>query len=203
MDAQLTSSDAGSFGASSSTGEGGSQAQRLHFSGKIKRKELRTLARKVRTGHIGPTSVYYAGVTGPAIAAGMASLVAATINRLGWPDPIILMVSSLVAAMAGISWYLIFMRWAYRQGYGRGTELETVTEIDVDDLGVYWTRGAMHVRIHWSGIKEIVYQRRMIRLCAVDGDDVFLPRSWFSSRAEMQTVFGHLKSMHDRAIAAG
>jgi len=59
----------------------GPETDSVRLSGTLSEKELKSLARRVRSGHIGPTSVYYAGVTAPAIAAGMASLVAAVLYQ--------------------------------------------------------------------------------------------------------------------------
>ena len=167
----------------------------VELGGKIKRKELRTLARHVRTGHVGPTSVYYAGVTAPAIAAGMATLVAASLDRAHWPEIAVFQASSIVAAMAGISWYLIFMRWSYRHSYGRGTELEFETQVRVDETGVYWSRGAMDVTIGWHGVTDVKFEKKFIRICVKDGDDVILPNSWFAKRSEKKETYQRLKGL--------
>ena len=172
------------------------------LSGQISEKELRSVARKVRKGRVGPTSVYYAGVTAPAISAGMATLVAASLERAGWNPQALLMTSSIIAAMAGISWYLIFMRWSYRQDFGRGNELKATTEIHADELGVYWTRGALQTRIYWSGVEDIEYHARFIRIRVTDGDDVFLPKSWFGKTREKKAVYKRLCDMRDAAIEA-
>lgn len=166
----------------------------IELVGKLKRKELRSLAKKVRTGLVGPTSVYYAGVTAPAIAAGMATVVSAALTRANWHEMAVLQASSIVAAMAGISWYLIFMRWSYRHSYGRGTELEYDTHIRVDDSGVHWTRGAMSVSIRWDGISEVKNEAKYLRLCVTDGDDVILPNSWFDKRRDKKAIYQRLKS---------
>lgn len=180
----------------------GPEPDSIRLSGKISEKELRSLARRIRSGHLGPTSVYYAGVTAPAIAAGMASLVAAVLSNAGWDNMAIFFCSAIVAAMAGISWYLIFMRLSYRHKYGRATELRLPTEVEVDDLGVFWTRGAMTVRIQWAGIAEIKNERRLIHIKIADGDDVLIPRKWFSSRAEKKAVFERLCAYRDRSNSA-
>lgn len=174
----------------------------LRLSGAIKKKELRSLTRKVRSGHVGPTSVYYAGVTAPAIAAGMATLVAASLNRAEMHEMVVFQASSIVAAMAGISWYLIFMRWSYRHDLGRGSELATETEVTADELGVYWSRGAMKTRIDWSGITDVRYERNFVRICVRDGDDVILPNSWFEKRSDKKAAYHRLKALRDGTLDA-
>ena len=94
--------------------------QVLSAGGSYKQRELKRIARRMRRSVLGPTSVYYAGVTAPAIAAGMATVCSAAFSRAGWDPYWVLMASAIMASMAGISWYLIFMRLAYRHGFGRG-----------------------------------------------------------------------------------
>lgn len=166
----------------------------IELVGKLKRKQLRSLAKKVRTGLVGPTSVYYAGVTAPAIAAGMATVVSAALTRAHWHEMAVLQASSIVAAMAGISWYLIFMRWSYRHSYGRGTELESDTHVRLDESGVHWARGAMNVSISWDGISDVKNEAKYLRLCVTDGDDVILPNSWFDKRRDKKAIYQRLKS---------
>ncbi len=161
----------------------------LKISGKLTVKELKRITRNMRSSILGPTVVYYAGVTGPAITAAMATVVAAALARAGWAENWVLMISAIVASMAGISWYLIFMRLSYRHAPGRSSEATLETFFEADDAGICWQRGAVQTRIAWSGIEEIVVKRSFIQIRARGVSDMFAPKSWFENRAAMK-VFG-------------
>ena len=84
----------------------------------------------MRSGTVGPTTVYYAGVTAPIISAGVGvfsrqMLQSANLFSGYW----LWTISTFIAAFAGICWYLIFIRWSYRNTYGRGDEADTETNI--------------------------------------------------------------------------
>lgn len=167
----------------------------LKASGFVTQKELKKITRVMRTSVLGPTAVYYAGVTAPAIAAGMATVVGAALNRAGWIDYWVLLTSGIVASMAGISWYLIFMRLSYRHSFGRSTELETKTEFEADELGLFWARGDVKTRISWHGIGNIHVHGGFIQIEVTDAGDVVLPKSWFPSRKDMQDFGESLKTL--------
>ena len=57
---------------------------RLVVSGRMSQKELKRITRRMRSSILGPTAIYYAGVTAPAISAGMATVVASVLERAGW-----------------------------------------------------------------------------------------------------------------------
>lgn len=174
----------------------------LKFGGVITKKQMKKCARRFRSGRVGPTSVYYAGVTGPAIAAGMASIVSASLERAGVDAYWTLLLSSIVAAMAGITWYLIFMRWSYRHSYGRSSEIGKQTEVEVDEAGIFWTRGTIRTRIGWEGISDISGDRDFIRLQVIDGNDVVIPTAWFEKRKDRKPALEMLKEYRDHALSA-
>jgi len=167
----------------------------FRVSGELGEKQIKQLARRVRRGHVGPTSVYYAGVTAPAITAGMATIVGASLSRAGVAGEWVVITSSLVAAMAGITWYLIFMRWSYRHSYGRSSELRKTTHIEADELGVYLTRGTIRTRISWDGIDSIATDMKFSRLHVLDGDDVLIPSAWFKNGKERKAAIAHLRAL--------
>ena len=134
-----------------------SELPTLRVGGTVSQKQMKKLARRVRSGRVGPTSVYYAGVTAPAIAAGMSTIVSASLERAGVDPYWTLLSASLVAAMAGITWYLIFMRWSYRHSYGRTSEVGKHTDVEVDEAGIFWTRGHIRTRVAWDGISDITW----------------------------------------------
>ena len=98
----------------------------------------------------------------------MATIVGASLSRAGVAGEWVVITSSLVAAMAGITWYLIFMRWSYRHSYGRSSELRKTTHIEADELGVYLTRGTIRTRISWDGIDSIATDMKFSRLHVLD-----------------------------------
>lgn len=167
----------------------------VKIGGELRPRDVRDFARKVRSGNIGPTSVYYAGVTAPAIAAGMSSVVSGILERAGWSDYWTFMSSSLLAAMAGICWYLIFMRWSYRHGFGRATESSVRTDLEADELGVFWTRGAVRTRVTWDGVTGIERAGKFIRVIVHDGEDLIIPSRWFVNGKAKRDTFQKLTEM--------
>ncbi|MDF1679764.1 YcxB family protein [Ponticaulis sp.] len=176
-----------------------SELPTLRVGGTVSQKQMKKLARRVRSGRVGPTSVYYAGVTAPAIAAGMSTIVSASLERAGVDPYWTLLSASLVAAMAGITWYLIFMRWSYRHSYGRTSEVGKHTDVEVDEAGIFWTRGHIRTRISWDGISDITADRNFIRVHVMDGDDVLIPANWFEQRKDRKTAIAVLQEYRDRA----
>ena len=166
----------------------------LAIGGELTNKDLRKFAEKARSGNIGPTSVYYAGVTSPAIAAGMASLVSSSLERAAWSDYWVLMTSSLIAAMSGITWYLIFMRWSYRHSFGRATESSVRTDLEADELGIFWTRGAVKSRITWDGIVSVERTGKFIRIRVRDSEDLVIPSRWFADKNARNDLFERLQA---------
>lgn len=158
----------------------------LSIQGAMKRKELKKITRSMRSSILGPTAVYYAGVTAPAIAAGMATVAAAAFERAGWSEYWIFLISGIIASMAGISWYLIFMRLSYRHASGRSAETDEETEFQVDEVGLFWRRGAASTRVSWEGVIEILQKRNFIHVRIQDTGDFALPKSWFESRKAMK-----------------
>lgn len=171
----------------------------VRISGTLDSKALKQATRKLRSGSVGPTSVYYAGVTAPAISAGMATIVRASLERAGWMPYWIFMVSSIVAAMSGISWYLIFMRISYRHSYGRSTETGEETWFEADAEGIFWSRGAIRSRILWAGVEDIRALKKFIHVKIRDGEDLILLRTWFESAKHMDAFVQRLQALKAEA----
>ncbi len=178
-------------------------AEPVEVSGRFTKRQLRTYARAMRSGDIGPTSVYYAGVTAPAIAAGMATLSGKALIQLGWSDYWVWMVGSLLAAMAGISWYLIFMRWSYRHRYGREGETGLAVTVRLDDSGLVRQSGGVSLHVDWSAIRGVTRRKKALHI-AIDGaDDLFLPDAWFATPAAFERAHELLvHKMRDRSELA-
>ncbi|MCI4644449.1 MAG: hypothetical protein MRY64_06675, partial [Hyphomonadaceae bacterium] len=101
----------------------------LCVSGDLAPGDLKRLTRLARRSTIGPTATYYAGVTAPIISAAVAIFGKTAFQAIDLPAYWVFMFSAMMAALAGIAWYLIFMRWSYRHTVGRGGELTERTDI--------------------------------------------------------------------------
>mgnify|MGYP003632524087 CR=1 FL=1 len=130
-------------------------SQTLSISGLLREKDVKRLTRLTRGGSVGPTAVYYAGVTAPIISASMAVMVREAVRLVGLSPYWQWFISALVAAFAGIAWYLIFIRWSYRHKHGRGTEMTLSTDITLADDQVIVRRGGIETRIDWSCISSV------------------------------------------------
>ncbi|MEQ8558427.1 MAG: YcxB family protein [Henriciella sp.] len=149
-------------------------------SGTLTDKDMKRLVNETRSSNIGPTALYYAGVTAPVISAGMALMARNTLDATPVSDYWIWFLSSLLAAMAGIVWYLIFVRWSYRHQAGRAAETAAETDIDLSPKGVHITRGAVETCIAWSAIRTVT-TRRAYTLVTFDGaDPLIVPDKWFA-----------------------
>ena len=84
----------------------------LMITGKLTKGDAKKLTDTMRGSTVGPTTLYYAGVTAPVIGAGMALVAQEAFHMINLGDYWETMLSAIVAAMAGITWYLIFMRWS-------------------------------------------------------------------------------------------
>ncbi len=147
--------------------------------GQLTDKDLKRLVSQTRSSHIGPTALYYAGVTAPVISAGVALVTRAMIDSAGISQYWIVMISSIVAAMAGICWYLIFLRWSYRGGNGRGAELDSETAIDLLPTGLHIRRGAVETRIGWPAVSSVKDARRYTLITFRGADPLLIPDRWF------------------------
>lgn len=159
------------------------------ISGLLSQKDLKRLTRMTREGTVGPTAVYYAGVTAPIISASVSLMVKNASAMVGLPPYWQWFLSALVAAFAGISWYLIFTRWSYRRSHGRGTEMTQETEITLADDVLNVRRGGIETRIDWASVKS-VRTRRGYTSVRVDGADALIvPDEWFGGDRAVRKDF--------------
>lgn len=161
----------------------------LHLTGKLRQKDIRRLTNVMRGATVGPTTLYYAGVTAPVIGAGMALLSSAAFELTSMNAYWRTMSSAMIAAMAGIVWYLIFMRWAYRHRQSRGGETEQATELTVSDAGLSIRRDAVETRIGWSALIEVKLGRGYTLLKFKGADPLIVPDSWFGKDKAAQNEF--------------
>lgn len=159
------------------------------ISGRLSDKDARRLVNETRSSSIGPTALYYAGVTAPVISAGMALVGRGALETTPVSEYWVWLLSSLMAAMAGIVWYLIFVRWSYRHRAGRAAETGGTTHIDLAPEGLHIIRGAVETRIAWSAVTK-VQTRRGYTLVLFDGaDPLIVPDKWFGKDKSSARAF--------------
>ena len=169
-----------------------SMSTSLAISGTLTKRDARRLTSAIRTGTVGPTTLYYAGVTAPVIGASMALVSQATLENINFSTYWVTMISAIVAAMAGITWYLIFMRWAYRHHHGRASEMEQITEVRLSDEALIIRRDLVETRIDWEAINEII-SKRSYTLVRFDGaDPLMLPHDWFGEKTACEIFMRRL-----------
>ncbi len=164
----------------------------LSISGALTKRDAKRLTNAIRGSTVGPTTLYYAGVTAPVIGAGMALVAQAAFNQIGFTPYWTTMTSAIIAAMAGIVWYLIFMRWSYRHRHGRAGEMDAVTEVELEDDSLVVRRGKVETRIDWDAIDEIK-STRSYTLVRFDGaDPLMLPHDWFGEKTACEIFMRRL-----------
>ncbi len=159
------------------------------ISGHLAEKDLKRLARVTRGGTIGPTAVYYAGVTAPVISASMSVMVRNAAEMAGLSDYWQWFLSALVAALAGITWYLIFIRWSYRHSYGRSGETTHETEISILDDVLRVRRGNIETRIGWESVSDVRQHRGHTTVLVRGGDALIIPAGWFGKDRPARRAF--------------
>lgn len=153
----------------------------ISISGELSQKDVKRLTNAVRGSTVGPTTLYYAGVTAPVIGAGMALLTAAAFKLTSMSAYWQTMSSAIIAAMAGIVWYLIFMRWAYRHRHGRANETEQNSDIALTDEYISVRRGCVETRIDWAAMIEVKSTGRYTLVRFDGADPLIVPNKWFGN----------------------
>lgn len=152
----------------------------ISIDGRLSEGDVRRLARLTRGSTVGPTATYYAGVTAPVISAAMAIFSKQAFQALELPSWWVFFLSACLAALAGIAWYLIFMRWSYRHSYGRGSELTDPTGLTIDADAITLRRGHIETRIGWPAVSAIHDRRGYIAIVADGADAIVIPDRWFA-----------------------
>lgn len=161
----------------------------LTITGTLSKGDAKKLTNTMRGSTVGPTTLYYAGVTAPVIGAGMALVSQEAFHLLNVGDYWETMLSAIVAAMAGITWYLIFMRWSYRHRHGRSSEMETETKVNLTDSWIAIRRGKVETRIDWSAVSEVV-ENSSFTIVKFDGAPaLMLPNKWFGRDKAARKAF--------------
>ncbi|NQY95978.1 MAG: YcxB family protein [Henriciella sp.] len=160
--------------------------------GSLSKRDARRMTKAIRTGTVGPTTLYYAGVTAPIIGASMALVSEGALSHINFSPYWTIMLSAIVACMAGIAWYLIFMRWAYRHQHGRAAEMDQTTEVRLEDDQLIIRRDLVETRVDWEAISEI-NSKRSYTLILFDGaDPLMLPHDWFGEKTACEIFMRRL-----------
>lgn len=161
----------------------------MSISGELGPRDLKRLTQAMRGATVGPTTLYYAGVTAPIIGAGMGLLTRRTFGLLEMSTYWQTMGSAICAAMAGIVWYLIFMRWSYRHHHGRSNELAEPSVIALSDDGMSVQRGKVETRIDWLAVTDLKVERKFLLIRFDGADPVIVPNRWFDNDNDAREAF--------------
>lgn len=164
-------------------------AASLSISGKLSQKDAKRLTNAMRGSTIGPTTLYYAGVTAPVIGAGMALLTKEAFNQIGMDPYWKVMLSAIIAAMAGIVWYLIFVRWSYRHNHGRSGEMSLASTISLSERYVAIRRGLVETRVNWRAITDVEFASNYTLIKFDGADPVIVPDDWFGDDTRALSAF--------------
>ena len=166
----------------------------LTVTGLLTTRDVRKLTRLARGGTVGPTAVYYAGVTAPIISASMSVLMRNAMIMVGASPYWQWLVAALVAAFAGIAWYLIFIRWSYRHAHGRGTETRLETSISLEDEALVVRRGGIETRAKWSSVADVSASGGHFTVRLDGAAPLIVPNAWFGkNKAARQAFLARLK----------
>ena len=161
----------------------------LTVTGALAPKDIKRLMGLTRSSVVGPTATYYAGVTAPIISAAMAIFSKSAFQSVGLSAYWTFMLSALLAATAGIVWYLIFMRWSYRHTLGRGSELTEPTHISAGADVLAIKRGPIETRIAWEAVTAVHVKRGYVAVLADGADALIIPDRWFGKDGEARQAF--------------
>ncbi|WP_321488034.1 YcxB family protein [uncultured Hyphomonas sp.] len=166
----------------------------LTVTGLLTTRDVRKLTRLARGGTVGPTAVYYAGVTAPIISASMSVLMRNAMIMVGASPYWQWLVAALVAAFAGIAWYLIFIRWSYRHAHGRGTETRLETSISLEDEALVIRRGGIETRADWGSVTDVSASGGHVTVRLDGAAPLIVPNAWFGkNKAARQAFLARLK----------
>jgi len=161
----------------------------LTVSGALTQKDIKRLVGLTRASVIGPTATYYAGVTAPIISAAMAIFSKTAFQSIGLSGYWTFMLSAMLAAISGIVWYLIFMRWSYRHTVGRGSELTEPTHISAGADVLSVRRGPIETRIRWDAVTAAHVKRGYLAVLADGADALVVPDRWFGKDKDARQAF--------------
>ncbi|MEZ6000020.1 YcxB family protein [Hyphomonas sp.] len=161
----------------------------LTVTGLLTNKDVRKLTQLARGGSVGPTAVYYAGVTAPIISASMSVLMRNAMIMAGASPYWQWLIAALVAAFAGIAWYLIFIRWSYRHTHGRGTETQLETRIALEEDALVIRRGGIETRADWGNVTDVSASGGHVTVRLQGAAPLIVPNAWFGKNKTARQAF--------------
>lgn len=155
------------------------------IAGTLERKDVTALVNAARDGAVGPTVLYYAGAVAPAISAAMALVTRSALSESGLLTPYwVMMWSSIVAALAGITWYLIFVRWSDAERIRERTARETQMAVEAGPEALVIRRGPVETRVAWTGVSRVERKGPRALIHCDGAAPAVVPSAWFDSQGE-------------------
>ena len=154
----------------------------LSANGTLREKDVKRGTKHLLSGQIGPLTLYYAGATAPIISSAMGVVAKSAFKNAQFSDYWTMLLGAIIAALAGITWFLIFLRWSYQPGHGRGTELTHETNVEVTDAALIVTRGPIRKEIGWSAVKGVKAVEGFTTVEVEGAEAVIIPSQWFEDK---------------------
>ncbi len=153
------------------------------IAGMLDRRDVAALVNATRDGAVGPTALYYAGAVAPAISAAMALVTRSALAESGLLTPDwVMMWSSIVAAMAGGAWYLIFVRWSDAERIRERTARQVQMAVQARPDALVIRRGAVETRVAWAGVNRIERTGHRAVIHCDGAAAAVVPSAWFDSQ---------------------
>lgn len=174
-----------SFRSMDATGPELAYRDSVDVAGELSAKHIQRFAKARRKSSFGPTTVYYAGLSAPAITAGVAALASFFTQDYQIAGHWRTLIITLFAAVAGLTWYILFMRLAQRNKFGRNDETVSRSRVVISETGVEVSRGDVLTTIKWPAVVDVKTTRHYIALIVENANDILLPVDWFADQAAM------------------
>jgi len=147
--------------------------------GQLREKDIKRATKHLRRSEIGLTTFYYAGATAPIISSAMGFLARTTFTNANFTPYWTQLLGAIIAAMAGITWFLIFLRWTYSPGQGRGTELRDQSVVELTDENIVLKRGHVTTLIDWAAVVSVKSGKGFTTIEIDGADAIIVPSKWF------------------------
>ncbi len=170
-------------------------------SGTITPKHVKEFVKARRKGVFSSMTVYYAGVTAPAISAGAYALAQYALMQIQMTPQYVMLGATLMAAASGISWYLIFQRLTARGKSTRDTESTHQQRVTINARGVEVSNGGVTTYIKWSAVTDICCTSKYLVIVADGAQDVFMPLDWFDGREHMEASLKKIAALRPPPFA--
>ena len=165
----------------------------IYARGTLREKDVKRGTKHLLSGQIGPLTLYYAGATAPIISSAMGVVAKTAFKNAQFSDYWTMLLGSIIAALAGITWFLIFLRWSYQPGHGRGTELTQETNVEISSDALIVTRGPIRKEIKWEAVKGVKAVEGFTTVDIEGSEAVIIPSDWFDDK-QAHLAFQHAVS---------